>query len=114
VAGYSIDVSIPSLRIAIEADGPSHIARNKRRVTAASAATAASPAGPGEEDAKVQLLTVQLGATRMKARHLRRLGWRVINVTFDEWDALGSAAAREAFLRRRIEAAVGGGAAGGR
>ncbi len=27
-SGYSVDLSIPSARIAIEADGPSHMARN--------------------------------------------------------------------------------------
>lgn len=82
-------MSIPSLRVAIEADGPSHVARNRR-----------GPGGGGGP--------VQLGATRMKARHLAALGWRVVNVTFDEWDGLGSAAARQAHLRRRIEAAVRG------
>jgi len=94
--GYSIDVSIPSMRVAIEADGPSHIARTKRRV-----------AVKGPDGAAVQReCTVQLGATLMKARHLRRLGWRVVNVTFTEWDALGSAAEKEAYLRRRIAAAL--------
>jgi hypothetical protein len=91
-------VSIPSLRVAIEADGPSHIARNKRRAPGAGAGVAAG--------------TVQLGATLMKARHLRALGWCVINVTFEEWDALGSAAAREAFLRGRIRSGLAAAAGG--
>jgi hypothetical protein len=97
-AGYSIDVSIPALRVAIEADGPSHIARNKRRPGGGGGAATGPGGGPPAG-------TVQLGATLMKARHLRALGWRVVNVTFEEWDALGSAAAREAFLRARIAAA---------
>ncbi|GBF97364.1 hypothetical protein Rsub_11011 [Raphidocelis subcapitata] len=81
-SGYSIDVSIPSLRVAIEADGPSHLSRNK---------------GPGGAP-------VRLGATRMKARHLRAMGWRVVNVAFSEWDATPQAA-RHAFLQARIAAA---------
>jgi very-short-patch-repair endonuclease len=80
--GYSIDVSIPSLRVAIEADGPSHVSRNK---------------GPGGAP-------VRLGATRMKARHLRAMGWRVVSVGFQEWDGTPQAA-RESFLRARIAAA---------
>lgn len=102
--GYAVDIAIPSLRIAIEADGPSHIARNKRHAAPAAGAAPAPPgAGAGAG------ATVQLGATLMKARHLRAMGWRVVNVTFEEWDALGSAAAREAFLRRRIDEALAAG-----
>ena len=45
------------LHIAIEADGPTHLARN--------------------DSSHV------LGATSMKRRHLERMGWEVINVTFE-------------------------------
>lgn len=55
-AGYSIDITLPQLRIAIEADGPSHTSR--------------TPGG------------AMLGATAMKRRHLQRLGWQVINVPY--------------------------------
>ena len=55
-AGYSVDISLPAMRCCIEADGPTHMARN----------------APGH----------LLGHTAMKRRHLQLLGWLVINVTF--------------------------------
>ena len=49
------------LHVAIEADGPTHLARNDGRR--------------------------MLGATAMKRRHLQRMGWQVLNVTFEvRWD----------------------------
>ncbi|KAG2453147.1 hypothetical protein HYH02_002473 [Chlamydomonas schloesseri] len=79
-AGYSIDITLPALRIAIEADGPTHTSR--------------TPGG------------AVLGATAMKRRHLQRLGWQVINVTYTEWDKLSSDAARRTFLQDRINQAL--------
>ncbi|KAG2437353.1 hypothetical protein HXX76_006008 [Chlamydomonas incerta] len=79
-AGYSIDITLPALRIAIEADGPTHTSR--------------TPGG------------AVLGATAMKRRHLQRLGWQVVNVTYTEWDKLSSDAARRAFLQDRINEAL--------
>lgn len=99
-------MSIPSLRVAIEADGPSHVARNKRKAASKPSSGGSGASGSEAGGSGGVAGTVQLGATRMKARHLRALGWRVVNVTFEEWDVLGSAAAREAFLRRRIAAAA--------
>jgi hypothetical protein len=55
-AGYAIDITLPALRIAVEADGPSHASR--------------LPGGGA------------LGATAMKRRHLQLLGWHVISVTY--------------------------------
>eukprot|EP00798_Chlamydomonas_sp_ICE-L_P001617 gene1617-33007_t len=78
--GYAIDIAIPALRIAIEADGPTHLARN--------------------DSSHV------LGATNMKRRLLELMGWQVINVTFEEWDELPSAVRRTAFLRECIEDAM--------
>lgn len=51
-----MDLSLPGTKIAIEADGPTHIARTD----------------PSR----------MLGATAMKRRHLTQLGWHVINVSF--------------------------------
>lgn len=50
-SGYAVDLSIPRDRVAIEADGPSHMARN--------------------DGSRV------LGHTAMKRRHLTKLGWKV-------------------------------------
>lgn len=50
-SGYAVDLSIPRARVAIEADGPSHMARTDG--------------------------TRFLGHTAMKHRHLTALGWKV-------------------------------------
>lgn len=55
-AGYSVDISLPQLRVAVEADGPTHMPRN----------------APSRS----------LGATALKRRHLSRMGWQVVSVTF--------------------------------
>ena len=49
-------MSLPGAKVALEADGPTHIARtDPKRI---------------------------LGAMAMKRRHLSKVGWSVINVTF--------------------------------
>lgn len=62
-----MDLSLPGTKIAIEADGPTHIARTD----------------PSR----------MLGATAMKRRHLTQLGWHVINVSFQvgawRWGLVG-------------------------
>ena len=47
-----------------------------------------------------------LGATAMKRRHLRKLGWQTVNVSFQQWGQLQSDAARAAFLQQAIDGAV--------
>ncbi|KAG1670013.1 hypothetical protein FOA52_011169 [Chlamydomonas sp. UWO 241] len=79
-SGYAVDVSLPGARVAIEADGPTHIARN--------------------DGARM------LGATAMKRRHLEAMGWSVINITFEEWDRLESAERRHAYLQAAISDAL--------
>ena len=78
-SGYAVDISIPQLRVALEADGPSHMSR----------------VGGGRR---------ALGATLMKKRHLELMGWRVVNVTFQQWNRLTSEQEREAFVRMRLSA----------
>ena len=62
--GYSIDAEVNShgLRIAVEADGPNHFFGR-----------------------------VPTGATAMKRRQVRHLGWRVMSVPHWEWAELGRA-----------------------
>ncbi|KAG2487213.1 hypothetical protein HYH03_014187 [Edaphochlamys debaryana] len=79
-AGYSVDISLPQLRIALEADGPTHTSR--------------TPGG------------AVLGATALKRRHLQALGWHVINVPYKDWDRLSSDLARKDYLQERINAAL--------
>jgi very-short-patch-repair endonuclease len=50
-SGYAVDLSLPEHRIAIEVDGPSHMARNHYERL--------------------------LGHTSLKRRHLEGLGWKV-------------------------------------
>lgn len=69
--------------MAIEADGPSHMFRNT----------------VGKRS------HVQLGATAMKRRHLQGLGWGVVNISYEEWDALPGERARTSFLKQQIKAA---------
>ncbi|EOD41007.1 hypothetical protein EMIHUDRAFT_222043 [Emiliania huxleyi CCMP1516] len=79
LTGYSLDLAIPSTRIAIEVDGPFHFllpdGRGVRR-----------PNGP----------------TLLKRRLLAAAGWRVISVPFFEWDALPTASERQTYLERAV------------
>ena len=74
--GYAVDVSLPALKIAIEADGPTHRCRNSKQA---------------------------LGATVMKQRHLKAAGWQLITVAHDDWDLLSGREQKLQFLRTEIE-----------
>ena len=75
---YSLDLALPSSRVGVEVDGPSHFllpdGRGVRR-----------PNGP----------------TLLKRRLLAAAGWRVISVPFYEWDGL-IANERQAYLVRAV------------
>ncbi|EOD30243.1 hypothetical protein EMIHUDRAFT_351578 [Emiliania huxleyi CCMP1516] len=73
--GYSLDLALPSSRIAIEVDGPTHFLL---------------PDGRGVRKPN--------GHTLIKRRLLAAAGWRVISVPFFEWDGLHSAGERQAYL----------------
>ena len=75
-AGYAIDVGLPKLRIAIEADGPSHRSRNTGQV---------------------------LGPAVMKKRHVQGAGWQVLTVPHDEWDILRGRQQKLQFLQSHID-----------
>lgn len=74
-SGYAVDVSLPTLRIAIEADGPTHRCRNSKQ---------------------------PLGSTVMKQRHLKSAGWQLITVPHDDWDALRTRQQKLQYLHTRI------------
>jgi len=67
------------MRVAVEADGPSHFSRTQ------------PPSG-----------LRQLGATAMKRRHLQRLGWSVVNVSYSDWDKQTDEQLKVAFLKQQI------------
>mmetsp|Transcript_2421 Transcript_2421/g.4948 ORF Transcript_2421/g.4948 Transcript_2421/m.4948 type:complete len:555 (-) Transcript_2421:327-1991(-) len=73
--GYSVDLVLPLHKVALEADGPSHLLDDLR-----------GPTGP----------------TLMKHRHLRALGWAVLAVPFTEWDML-EGNQQTAYLEERLE-----------
>ena len=82
--GYSLDLALPSSRIAVEVDGPSHFllpdGRGVRR-----------PNGP----------------TLLKRRLLAAAGWRVISVPFYEWDGFATAKERQTYLERAVAPLLG-------
>jgi hypothetical protein len=77
--GVSLDMAQPASRVAVEFDGPTHYL-----------------AGAS---------TVLDGASKAKARLLRRLGWTLIRVPHFEWDKLPSSDRREDYLRRKLREA---------
>ena len=75
-SGYAVDVSLPKLKIAIEADGPSHRSRNTGQL---------------------------LGQTVMKQRHVHHAGWKLLTVAHDDWDELRGRKQKLHFLQTRID-----------
>lgn len=75
-SGYAVDVSLPTLKVAIEADGPSHRSRNTSHL---------------------------LGSTVMKQRHVHHAGWQLLTVPHDDWDELRGRQQKLAFLQTRID-----------
>ncbi|EOD07737.1 hypothetical protein EMIHUDRAFT_218288 [Emiliania huxleyi CCMP1516] len=82
--GYSLDLALPSSRVAIEVDGPSHFmlpdGRGVRR-----------PNGP----------------TLLKRRLLAAAGWRLISVPFYEWDGVATANGQQTYLERAVAPLLG-------
>ena len=74
--GYSLDLALPSSRVAVEVDGPSHFLL---------------PDGRGVRKPN--------GPTLLKRRLLAAAGWRVISVPFYELDGL-TAVERQTYLER--------------
>ena len=90
--GYSLDavVSHGGREVAVEVDGPSHFVGR-----------------------------TPTGTTALKRRQLRAAGWTLLPVPYWEWNALGSKAAKQEYLRVALEglgqeagAVLGPGAAG--
>ena len=73
--GCAVDVSLPQLKIAVEADGPSHRSRNTRQ---------------------------PLGPTLMKQRHLQAAGWQLITVAHDDWDKLQGPSQKLQYLEDKL------------
>jgi len=82
--GYSLDLALPSSRVAIEVDGPSHFLLTDGRGVR-------KPNGP----------------TLLKRRLLAAAGWRVISVPFYEWDGFARASERQTYLERAVAPLLG-------
>ena len=82
--GYSLDLALPSSRVAVEVDGPSHFLL---------------PDGRGVRKPN--------GPTLLKRRLLRAAGWRVISVPFYEWDGFATANGQQTYLDRAVAPLLG-------
>ena len=82
--GYSLDLALPSSRVAIEVDGPFHFLL---------------PDGRG--------LRRPNGPTLLKRRLLAAAGWRVISVPFYEWDGFATANGQQTYLERAVAPLLG-------
>ncbi|GJP38277.1 hypothetical protein CLOM_g22736 [Closterium sp. NIES-68] len=77
------------LKIAVEADGPSHF------TISTSAETAAQPVQQQQQH-------VPLGPTQLKARLLRCRGWQVVQIPFFEWECLSDLHQKQTYLAARL------------
>jgi len=75
---YPLDVALPSLKIGIEADGPTHYTMNTRRA---------------------------LGATALKHRLIPQLGWTLVHIPFFEWRPAKGKQHGAEYLRKKLEEA---------
>ena len=82
--GYSLDLALPSSRVAVEVDGPTHFLL---------------PDGRGVRKPN--------GPTLLKRRLLRAAGWRVISVPFYEWDGFATANGQQTYLERAVAPLLG-------
>ena len=82
--GYSLDLALPSSRVAVEVDGPSHFLL---------------PDGRGVRNPN--------GPTLLKRRLLAAAGWRVSSVPFYEWNGFATAKERQTYLERAVAPLLG-------
>ena len=75
-SGYQVDVALPELRLALEADGPTHRSRTTGSL---------------------------LGSTVLKHRALEAQGWRVVSLSSDVMDTSEGTAGVSALLQAAIE-----------
>lgn len=87
--GYSVDIMLAGLpdgkRIILEVDGPSHFLRS--HIT------------PDQ--------FVVSGSTCIKHRHLKQMGWEVVQVPYFKWDCLKDEETRASYVRDILKPALG-------
>eukprot|EP00978_Attheya_sp_CCMP212_P024110 scaffold75322_cov44-Attheya_sp.AAC.1 len=78
----AIDMACPKQKIAIEFDGPSHYLKS---------------VGTGD------VTRLENGATKAKRRFLERVGWKVINLNYQDWmDVHHNKSERILFLKKKL------------
>jgi hypothetical protein len=81
----AIDMACRKQMVAIEFDGPYHFLRE---------------VGSGK------VLEVENGATKAKRRFLERLGWKVVNIRYFNWDKAKSKEAKRSFVSEMLKEVV--------
>nr|AKM76717.1 AT2G31890-like protein [Pelargonium tetragonum] len=75
VDGYSVDAVVADKKIALEIDGPTHFSRNT---------------------------VVPLGHTMLKRRYIKAAGWKVVSLSYQEWDECQGEFEQLEYLRKII------------
>lgn len=75
IAGYSVDLALPTHRIALEVDGPHHYLYDL------------AP-GDGELTIENARIIAVNGSSTLKARLMRAMGWHPVSIPFYEFEAL--------------------------
>lgn len=76
VDGYTLDAVIIDKKLALEIDGPTHFSRN---------------------------IGVPLGHTMLKRRYITAAGWKVISLSYQEWEELQGAFEQVEYLRNILK-----------
>ncbi|CAI5977172.1 unnamed protein product [Closterium sp. NIES-65] len=88
------------LKIAVEADGPSHFTISTSGMTTEQQHQQHSQQHPHQHNQQQQ--HVPLGPTRLKARLLRCRGWQVVQIPFFEWECLSDLHQKQTYLAARL------------
>ena len=102
-SGYSVDFSLPEQRVAIEVDGPSHflsVAETGAETDGGGKSGGGKDGGKGGGGKGGGGAWVPTGATLLKRRQLRALGWRVLPIPLNEWPR--GPRARQSYLAGRL------------
>ena len=90
LVGYSVDLALPGPRVAIEVDGPHHFLYDFAPGKDADAGTGCRDMALTINNGAHGVLAVN-GASTLKHRLLRAMGWRMVSIPFYEFEQLRSA-----------------------
>lgn len=102
----AVDIAVPSKRLAIEVDGPTHFCRNAPPASDDAGSSSGSGSGAGaSEGAPPPPPRLPTGGTLLKRRLLRLQGWAVASVCVEDWEQLRGPQAKRRYLAAAIAAA---------